>query len=39
MSKETFKFIMKQIIQSIIEERNINQIEKNNLLAENCIRY
>ena len=33
MSKETFKYIKKQIAQSIIEERNIHQIEKNNLLG------
>ena len=38
MSKETFKFIKKQIAQSIIEEKNIHQIEKNNLLEENEIR-
>ena len=38
MSKETFKYIKKQIAQSIIEERNIHQIEKNNLLNENSIR-
>ena len=30
MSKETFKYIKKQIAQSIIEERNIHQIENNN---------
>ena len=30
ISKETFKFIKKQIVQSIIEERNIHQIENNN---------
>lgn len=39
MSKETFKFINKQIVQSIIEERNIHQIENNNWLTENGIRY
>ncbi len=38
ISKETFEFIKKKIVQRIIEERNINKIENNNLLSENAIR-
>ena len=38
MNKETFKIIKKQIAQSVIEERNIHQIDKINLLGDNNIR-